>query len=76
VYFANPYRSWEHDLNENTNRLIRQYFSKASCFENITDDEVEAVMHKLNHHPRKTLKFKTPHEVFFAEQVQEEPHDY
>jgi len=25
-------------------------------------------MHKLNHRPRKTLNFKTPHEVFFPEQ--------
>jgi len=68
VYFAHPYSSWERGLNENTNGLIRQYFTKGSSFENITDDDVEAVMHKLNHRPRKTLNFKTPHEVFFAEQ--------
>ena len=67
VYFAHPYCSWEHDLNENTNGLIRQYFTKGSSFENITDDEVEAVMNKLNHRPRKTVKFKTPHTVFFAD---------
>lgn len=71
VYFAHPYRSWERGLNENTNGLIRQYFTKGSSFENITDDEVEAVMLKLNHRPRKTLHFKTPHEVFSAEQEKE-----
>ena len=71
VYFAHPYSSWERGLNENTNGLIRQYFTKGSSFENITDGDVEAVMHKLNHRPRKTLKFKTPHEVFFAEQEKE-----
>jgi IS30 family transposase len=71
VYFAHPYHSWERGLNENTNGLIRQYFTKGSSFENITDDEVEAVMNKLNHRPRKTLKFKTPHAVFFAELLQE-----
>jgi IS30 family transposase len=71
VYFAHPYHSWERGLNENTNGLIRQYFTKGSSFENITDDEVEAVMNKLNHRPRKTLKFKTPHKVFFAEPLQE-----
>jgi IS30 family transposase len=32
---------------------------------------VEAVMNKLNHRPRKTLKFKTPHTVFFADTLQE-----
>jgi IS30 family transposase len=71
VYFAHPYCSWERGLNENTNGLIRQYFTKGSRFENITDDDVEAVMNKLNHRPRKTLKFKTPHTVFFADTLQE-----
>ena len=71
MYFAHPYCSWERGLNENTNGLIRQYFTKGSSFENITDDEVEAVMNKLNHRPRKTLKFKTPHTVFFADTLQE-----
>jgi len=71
VYFAHPYCSWERGLNENTNGLIRQYFTKGSSFENITDGEVEAVMNRLKHRPRKTLKFKTPHTVFFAETLQE-----
>jgi IS30 family transposase len=64
VYFAHPYCSWERGLNENTNDLIRQYFTKGSSFENITDADVEVVMNKLNHRPRKTLNFKTPHTVF------------
>jgi len=67
VYFAHPYCSWERGLNENTNGLIRQYFTKGSSFENITDADVAVVMNKLNHRPRETLNFKTPHAVFFAE---------
>ena len=67
VYFAHPYRSWERGLNENTNGLIRQYFTKGSRFENITGKDVEEVMEKLNHRPRKTLNYKTPHAVFFAD---------
>ena len=67
VYFAHPYRSWERGLNENTNGLIRQYFTKGSSFENITDRDVDEVMEKLNHRPRKTLNYKTPHSVFFAD---------
>lgn len=66
VYFAHPYRSWERGLNENTNGLIRQYFTKGSSFENISSGQVEVVMEKLNHRPRKTLNYKTPHSVFFA----------
>jgi transposase, IS30 family len=67
VYFAHPYSSWERGLNENTNGLIRQYFTKGSSFENITDKDVDEVMEKLNHRPRKTLNYKTPHAVFFAD---------
>jgi IS30 family transposase len=67
VYFAHPYSSWERGLNENTNGLIRQFFTKGSSFENITDKDVDEVMEKLNHRPRKTLNYKTPHSVFFAD---------
>ncbi|WP_370872754.1 IS30 family transposase [Methylicorpusculum sp.] len=51
VYFAHPYSSWVRGLNENTNELIRQYFPKGSSFDDITDEEVENVMHRLNHRP-------------------------
>jgi IS30 family transposase len=65
IYFAHPYSSWERGVNENTNGLIRQYFPKGSSFENITDADVEKVMERLNHRPRKRLNYKTPFEVFF-----------
>lgn len=65
VYFAHPYASWERGLNENTNGLIRQYFVKGSSFDGIDCEQVEAVMNKLNHRPRKTLNYDTPHAVFF-----------
>lgn len=67
VYFAHPYSSWERGLNENTNGLIRQYFTKGSSFENITDKDIDEVMEKLNHRPRKMLNYKTPYSVFFAD---------
>jgi IS30 family transposase len=64
-YFAHPYCSWERGLNENTNGLVRQYFPKKTNFRTISDAAVKQVMEKLNHRPRKTLGYKTPHEVFF-----------
>jgi IS30 family transposase len=47
--------------------LIKQYFKKGSSFENITESQVEDVMQKLNHRPRKTLNYKTLHAVFFSD---------
>jgi IS30 family transposase len=64
IYFAYPYHSWERGLNKHTNGLIRQYFTKGSSLEDITDEQIKAVADKLNHRSRKCLGFKTPHEVF------------
>jgi IS30 family transposase len=66
VYFATPYHSWERGLNENTNGLVRQYFPKNTDFTTITSRQVRKVQDLLNHRPRKTLGFKTPHEAFFS----------
>ncbi len=61
-YFAIPYHSWERGANENTNGLIRQYFPKGSSFENVTNQQVKYVQHKLNNRPRKKLNYLTPNE--------------
>lgn len=68
-YFAHPYASWERGLNENINGLIRQYFPKKMDFSTITKQQVNRVMKKLNRRPRKTLGYRTPHEVFFNSNV-------
>jgi IS30 family transposase len=65
IYFAHPYASWERGLNENTNGLIRQYFPKDRDLTTVTKCEIENVMDKLNHRPRKSLGYQTPYEVFF-----------
>ena len=59
-YFAKPYHSWERGANENTNGLIRQYFTKGSSFENITNQDVAKVQDILNNRPRKKLGFLSP----------------
>lgn len=65
IYFAHPYASWERGVNENTNGLIRQYFPKDRDRTHVTEHELKEVMATLNHRPRKTLGYQTPHEVFF-----------
>ena len=64
-FFAHPYHSWERGLNENTNGLIRQYLPKGKSFDDLTDQEVEHIMDRLNNRPRKCLGFRTPNQVFF-----------
>ncbi len=61
-YFAHPYAAWERGTNENTNGLLRQYFPKSTSFRQVSEDQVEAVMEKLNQRPRKVLGFRTPFE--------------
>ena len=63
-FFANPYRSWERGLSENTNGLVRQYFPKGCDFTKLTQEQVLKVERKLNNRPRKTLNFMSPNEEF------------
>ena len=65
-YFADPYASWQRGLNENTNGLIRQYLPKKTSFDNLTQETIDWIMHRLNNRPRKTLGGMTPNEVFFS----------
>jgi IS30 family transposase len=64
IYFAHPYSSWERGINENTNGLLRRYFPKGTDFMALSEHEIQAAVDKLNHRPRKTRGYKTPHELF------------
>jgi len=68
-YFCHPYSSWERGLNEYTNGLVRQYIPKGTSFENITPQYIQMIEDRLNNRPRKSLGWKTPNEVFFAEKI-------
>lgn len=65
-YFAHPYSSWERGLNENTNKLIRQYIIKGSNFDLYDSEYIKLVQNKINRRPREKLKFQTPYKIFFA----------
>jgi IS30 family transposase len=69
IYFAHPYASWERGINENTNGLIRQYFPKGTDFNEVTDEQVQHVMDRLNNRPRKTRDCRSPNELFMGLQV-------
>lgn len=67
LYFADPGCPCQRGSNENTNRLIRQYFPKGTDFHTMTYWQVRQVEQQLNTRPRACLSFKTPSEVFFED---------
>ena len=62
-FFANPYHSWERGLNEHTNGLLRQFFPKGTNFKIVKPQALQWAVDLINHRPRKSLDYQTPHEV-------------
>ncbi len=64
VYFCDPRSPWQRGTNENTNKLLRQYFPKRTNLALHSQERLDEVAKELNNRPRKTLGFATPEERY------------
>ena len=60
VYYAHPYSSFERGTNENWNGIVRRFIPKGRSFENITDKDLQRIVHYINTLPRKRFGYRTP----------------
>jgi len=65
VYFCDPQSPWQRGSNENTNRLLRQYYPKKTPLNQYDQGDLDTVALALNERPRKTLGYKAPIEVLY-----------
>lgn len=69
IYFTDPGSPWQRGSIENLNGLVRQYVRKGADIGKMAGWLPEALETTLNHRPRKTLGYRTPHEVHFRQRL-------
>lgn len=60
VFFCDPHAPWQRPTNENTNRLVRHWFTKGTDLSVHSPAELRRVQRLLNTRPRPVLGYDTP----------------
>lgn len=66
TYFYDPYCTWQKGTNENTNGLLREFYSKGVDLPKVNEVELNTNLNFMNNRPRKYLKYQTPSEILFS----------
>ena len=67
TYFCHPYSSYERGSNENANKLIRRWQPKGTVFEELTEEQVQALEDWANKYPRKIHGWRSAEDMFQGE---------
>jgi transposase, IS30 family len=59
MFFTDPYSPWQKGGIENANRMLRRYFPKGTNFANVTQEQVDRAVLRINKKPRRCLGYKS-----------------
>ncbi len=58
TYFADPYSSWQRGSNENRNGRIRRYLPKGTGFEDLAQEDLDAIVGEINDTPHEAPRLQ------------------
>jgi transposase, IS30 family len=64
-YFCNPYHSWEKGSVEQGIGLIREYIPKKADLKDFSQEDIDAILSRINNTPMRCLDYKTPNELYY-----------
>lgn len=67
MYFADPYCAWQKGTNENSNGLLREFYSKGRDLSHVGEKGLKKNLALINARPRKVLNYKSPADLFELE---------
>lgn len=66
IYIADALSPWQRPTNENGNALVRRYVGKGTNLNTYTPRQLQAIEHRINTIPRRSLNWATAHDTYTA----------